>query len=184
MQRLVDDMHAAGLAASTVRNKRDPLRVVYRRASQDDEVTRNPPRNCDSPRTPRSFAKSPILTPSTVCSTPTAPRTCRMGHRVYAGVRVGELRALRGRHIDFTVGVIRVEAGWDDADGEQDTKTAAGVRIIPLVGRLRADLARHKLATGRNGDALRLGRTATTAFVRCRSAPAPKPRGTPPARNR
>lgn len=107
-----------------------------------------------------------------------------LGHRVYAGLRVGELRALRGRHIDFTVGVIRVEAGWDDADGEQDTKTAAGVRIIPLVGRLRADLARHKLATGRNGDALCLGGTATTAFVRRCSAPAPKPRGTPPARNR
>jgi integrase len=73
---------------------------------------------------------------------------------------------LRWRHIDFDAGVVRVEAGWDDADGEQATKTAAGARTIPLVGRLRADLARHKLATGRDGDALCFGRTATSAFIR------------------
>ncbi len=42
VQRLVDEMHAAGLAGSTVRNKLDPLRVVYRRAIQDDELVRNP----------------------------------------------------------------------------------------------------------------------------------------------
>lgn len=84
----------------------------------------------------------------------------------YAGLRVGELRALRWRHVDFDAGVIRVQAGWDDAEGEQDTKTTAGARTVPLVGRLRADLARRKLATGRDGDDLCFGRTPTQAFVR------------------
>jgi hypothetical protein len=41
-QGLVDALHAKGLAGSTVRNKLDPLRVVFRRALQDDEVTRSP----------------------------------------------------------------------------------------------------------------------------------------------
>jgi integrase len=84
----------------------------------------------------------------------------------YAGLRVGELRALRWDAVDFEAGVIRVVAGWDDAEGEQDTKTAAGARVVPLVGRVRAELARHKLATGRDGGDLVFGRTASDAFVR------------------
>jgi site-specific recombinase XerC len=35
-------MLADGLAGSAIRNKLDPLRVVYRRAIQHDEVTRTP----------------------------------------------------------------------------------------------------------------------------------------------
>src|SRR4051812_46314007 len=42
VQRLVDRMHADGLKGSTIRNKLDPLRVVYRRAVQDDEIDRSP----------------------------------------------------------------------------------------------------------------------------------------------
>jgi hypothetical protein len=55
-QALVDEMHASGLAGSTVRNKLDPLRVVYRRALQDDELARHPleklrlPANTGRPR--------------------------------------------------------------------------------------------------------------------------------------
>ena len=56
VQKLIDDMHAQGLAGSTVRNKPDPLRVVYRRALQGDQVTHNPveslrlPANTSKPR--------------------------------------------------------------------------------------------------------------------------------------
>ncbi len=42
IQRLIDRMHADGLAGSTIRNKIEPLRVLYRRAVQDEEVTVNP----------------------------------------------------------------------------------------------------------------------------------------------
>src|SRR5215211_956101 len=84
----------------------------------------------------------------------------------YAGLRVGEIRALRWSAVDFDAGVIRVQAGWDDAEGEQETKTDAGLRTIPLVGRLRAELARHRLATGRGDAALCFGRNPTSAFVR------------------
>jgi integrase len=73
---------------------------------------------------------------------------------------------LRWRHVDFDQGLIRVQAGWDDYAGEQDTKTAAGVRTVPLIGRLRSELARHKLATGRTDDALCFGEAADRAPVR------------------
>jgi integrase len=84
----------------------------------------------------------------------------------YAGLRMGELRALRWRHVDFDAGRIQVEAGWDDCEGEQDTKTAASVRTVPLVGRLRAELARHRLASGRGPGDLCFGETPTRAPVR------------------
>ncbi len=166
-QALVDEMHAAGLAGSTVRNKLDPLRVVYRRAMQDDEVTRNPVEKLRLPAmtTKARTIANPERVGDLLDALPAGERAA-WSTAFYAGLRVGELRALRWRHVDFDAGRIHVEVGWDDQEGEQDTKTAAGERMIPLVGRLRADLARHKLATGRDADGLCFGRTATSAFTR------------------
>ena len=62
--------------------------------------------------------------------------------------------------------MIRVQAGWDDVEGEQETKTIAGERVVPIVAPLRAELIRHRLATGRSGDALMFGRTASEPFGR------------------
>lgn len=166
-QALVDRLHQQGLSGSTIRNKLDPLRVVYRRALQDDEVTRNPAEKLRLPAldpTPRRVA-NPDRVGVLLVALPPGERAA-WSTAFYAGLRAGELRALRWRHVDFDHGVIRVEAGWDDQEGEQDTKTAAGARTIPLVGRLRADLASHKLLTGRQADDLCFGRTATSAFVR------------------
>jgi integrase len=109
----------------------------------------------------------------------------------YAGLRIGEARALRWTAVDFDGGVIRVARGWDDQEGEQDPKTDAGVRDVPLIGRVRAELASHKLATGRDGDDLVFGRTAAAAFVRStvrthtllawgwEQVPNPRPNGRP-----
>ena len=33
---------------------------------------------------------------------------------MYAGLRRGELRALRSENVDLATGVLRVELGWDD----------------------------------------------------------------------
>jgi integrase len=167
VQRLVDELHASGLSGSTVRNKLDPLRVVYRRALQDDEVTRNP---AEKLRLPALAPKArriadPARVGALLDALPPGERAA-WSTAFYAGLRVGELRALRWHHVDFDAGLIRVAAGWDDQAGEQATKTIAGTRTVPLVGRLRADLARHKLAAGQGADALCFGRTPNSAFIR------------------
>lgn len=56
---------------------------------------------------------------------------------MYAGLRRGELRALRVEAIDFDAGVIHVLKGWDDKEGEIDTKgrTRRRVPIPALCGR-------------------------------------------------
>jgi integrase len=167
VQRMVDKLHAKGMTGSTIRNKIDPLRVVYRRALQDDEVSRNPteklrlPAMGTKPRSVGNIARVDEL----LDALPTGERAA-WATAFYAGLRVGELRALRWDCVDFDAGLIRVQAGWDDHAGEQATKTQAGERSVPLIGRLRADLARHKLATGRDGGDLVFGRTSNAAFVR------------------
>ena len=48
------------------------------------------------------------------------------------GLRAGELHALRWRHIDLDKGEITVETRVDTYGEEDVTKTAAGVRTVPL----------------------------------------------------
>lgn len=161
VQALVDRLHAQGFTGSTVRNKLDPLRVLYRRAEQDEEVHRNPTERLRMPalRHGARQVAEPERAERLLDALPPSERPL-WATMFYAGLRVGEARALRWRHVDFDGGRIVVEASWDDHEGEQDTKTAAGRRTVPLVGRLRTELAAHKLATGRGPDGLCFGRTA------------------------
>jgi integrase len=83
----------------------------------------------------------------------------------YGRLRRGEARAFRWEHVDFDAGVIRVRRGWDDVEGDQDVKTDAGRRNVPLAGVLRRELAAHKLRTGRGDADLVFGRSPTLPFV-------------------
>ena len=42
---------------------------------------------------------------------------------MYAGLRRGELQALRAGDVDLAAGVIRVERGWDDKAGAIELKS-------------------------------------------------------------
>jgi integrase len=64
---------------------------------------------------------------------------------MYAGLRLGELQALRDEDVDLTAGVIRVERSWDPREGLIEPKSRAGRRKVPIVAALRTHLAAHKL---------------------------------------
>jgi integrase len=69
---------------------------------------------------------------------------------LYAGLRRGELLALRWSDVDFDGGLVRVERAWDpDAKVFLEPKTRAGRRTVPLVSVLRAHLREHALYTAR-----------------------------------
>jgi len=74
------------------------------------------------------------------------------------------LRALRVADVDLANGVIRVERGWDDKEGEIELKTSAGRRRVPIPAVLRDHLVEQKLAIGREGEELIFGRTASDPF--------------------
>lgn len=81
----------------------------------------------------------------------------------YAGLRLGELRALRFEDIDLAGGKIRVEWSWDPTAGVVEPKSRAGRRLIPIPAVLRDYLDEHKLRTTWQVG-LVFGRSATRPF--------------------
>ncbi|MGA9313211.1 MAG: site-specific integrase [Solirubrobacteraceae bacterium] len=83
---------------------------------------------------------------------------------MYAGLRCGELRALRADKIEFHLKRIRVTAGWDAFEGEIEPKTEKGRRTTIIVDLLEEILRKHLERTGRSGNDLVFGRKADEPF--------------------
>jgi integrase len=73
----------------------------------------------------------------------------------YAGLRRGELQALRGADIDLGRAEIHVHRSWDQHEGPVAPKSKAGIRTIPVLAVLRDHLDAHDLPAG---SALAFGR--------------------------
>jgi integrase len=74
------------------------------------------------------------------------------------------LRALRWADVDLGRSEIRVERSWDDREGPQSPKSEAGKRTVPILGVLRDFLDALKIDSGRDGEDLVFGRSATEPF--------------------
>jgi integrase len=81
----------------------------------------------------------------------------------YAGLRRGELMALRWEDVDLAKGLIRVQRSWDIQEGVIGAKSRAGRRTVPIIGVLRDHLLDHKLRTGR-AEGLVVGRSTDRPF--------------------
>jgi integrase len=165
VQDLADRLTAEGLSASTVQNTLDPLRVIYRRAIRRDLVAIDPTKGLElrRPDGRRERIAAPEEARALLDGLPESEQAI-WAVALYAGLRRGELRALRWSDVDFEGRVIRVERGWDAEEGEQAGKSRAARRTVPLITRLAPVLAAHKLATGRDEDGLVFGATAEHAF--------------------
>jgi integrase len=73
--------------------------------------------------------------------------------------------APRDEAVDLKAGEIRVVAGWDPVEGEQETK-GRGRRTVPIIGELGSILAPHRLRTGRRGTDLMFGETHVSPLDR------------------
>ena len=164
VQDLVDEMLAAGLAGSTIDATISPLRAIYRYAVARNEVGTNPTRGLELPAI-RSKPKR-IATPAEAAKLLAA---LREGDRaiwataLYAGLRRGELRALRWECVDLAEGLISVERGWDDLEGPIDLKSKSGRRRVPVPAVLREMLLDHKLRI-RRAAGLVFGQDGSTPF--------------------
>ena len=90
----------------------------------------------------------------------------------FAGLRRGELRALRWEDVDLRVGDgafagwIHVERAWDDEAGVIEPKSASSRRRVPIVRPYLSDeLEELSEKSGRSGPELVFGRTASEPFV-------------------
>jgi integrase len=166
VQALADKLTTEGLSASTVQNTLDPLRVIYRRALRREETRIDPTDGLElrRPDGQRERIASPREAAALVASAPDGERAL-WACAFYAGLRRGELRALRWSDVDLDGRVIRVTRGWDAIEGEQDVKSAAGRRRVPILDTLAAPLTAHKQATGRDGESFVFGWNASRPFA-------------------
>jgi integrase len=150
VQDLVDRLVAAGHAPSTVRNAVLPLRAIYRRALEREEVAANPTLGLRLPavRGRRERVACPARAGALLDALPPGDRAW-WATALYAGLRRGELMALGWEHVDLDAGLIRVERGWDRRAGFIEPKSRAGTRSVPLPGVLRGELAALALRHGR-----------------------------------
>jgi integrase len=91
---------------------------------------------------------------------------------MYAGLRRGELLALRWEDVDLAAGVIHVERSWDVKEGVVAPKSRAARRSVPIAGALREYLVQHALRSGRRAGlvfATAAGQPFTPSNVRKRA---------------
>lgn len=166
VQDLVDRLLAQDAAVSTVKNTLDPVRVIFRRAVRRGELALDPCGHLEIPqdRGRRDRVADEAEVADLLAALPGAERAV-WAVALYLGMRRGELRELRWADIDLDVNIIRVRRALDDDGTIISTKSHAGERDVPILPRVRRELAAHKLRTGRDGDDLVFGRTAREPFI-------------------
>lgn len=138
LQEFADDLLADGLNPSTIQVTLLPVRAIYRRALSRGEVAANPCSGLELPavRGRRERYATPVEAEALIAALPAADRPI-WATAMYAGLRRGELQALRAEDVDLANGVIRVEFGWEYRDGQIALKSNAGRRKVPISAILR-----------------------------------------------
>lgn len=162
LQDFVDRMLAKQLAASTVRNTMNPLQAIYRHAVRREIVAVNPTRDVDLPvaRGRRERIATAVEAGRLLDALPDADQPI-WATAFYAGLRRGELQALRASDVDLGRGEISVHRSWDSYEGPIAPKSRAGIRTVPILGVLR-----DRLGAGSTGSAsdLVFGRASAVPF--------------------
>jgi integrase len=166
LQEFANGLLARGLSPSAVQVTLLPVRAIVRHALSIDELVANPCSDLQLPavRGRRERYASPEEAESLIAAVPVEDRAI-WATAMYGGLRLGELRGLRVEDVDVAAGVIRVERGWDPAEGEIKLKSHAGRRKVPIAAVLRDYLAEDLARSGRQGSELIFGRTPELPFV-------------------
>jgi integrase len=166
VQRLADELVASGLDPSTVRNAVMPLRVLFRHAIEEELVDVNPTVGLRLPavRGRRDRIAAPVEAERLIAALRVTDRAL-WGCAIYAGLRRGEIAALRWEDVDLAGGVIDVSRAWDDHNHVfVEPKTRAATRRIPIAAHLRDLLIEHRQIT-RRGTGLIVGATPDRPFT-------------------
>lgn len=165
VQGFADEL-LARMSAGSASNVLNPLQAYFRRAIHREELTENPTAEIDLPAG-RPGKPRRIVTPAEAAALiqllPVEDRAL-WATAFYAGLRRGELQALRCIDVDRGANLIQVVKGWDQEEGEIEPKSEAGVRAVPLLAALRGYLEGHLGRTGRSGLDRVFGRTAGEVF--------------------
>jgi integrase len=181
LQDLVDRLVASGMSASAVGVTLLPVRAIYKRAVKRGEIAVNPTADLELPavRGGRDRIASPDECSRLLERLPETDRPL-WATAMYAGLRRGELMALRVEDVDLAAGKIHVRRSWDPSEGEIAPKSAKGDRRVPVPAVLRDYLDEHLISLGWTSE-LVFGSSAVSPFdpdqVRRRAAQAWKAAG-------
>jgi integrase len=166
LQAFADRLLASGLSPSTIANAINPLQAIYRHAVRRELVGVNPTRDLELPAVNgrRERIASASEAAALIAALPASERAL-WATAFYAGLRRGELQALRWSEVDLGRSEIRVARSWDEREGPIEPKSEAGKRTVPILAVLRDFLDAHKIATERDGDDLVFGRSAAVPFT-------------------
>jgi integrase len=186
LRAFADRMLAAGKDPGTVISAMQPLRLILRRAVLDGKLAVNPSRALGLPGGKRrsDVVTDPARAQRLLGALEPAERVI-YATAFYAGLRRGELRALRWRHVNLADGTIRVEESASCHEREPGpVKTDAGRRSVPIIAALRDELVSHRMRTGEPAaDVFVFGgrdQPFTPATIRRRAARAWKSAGLEP----
>jgi integrase len=178
VQRLIERLNEQGLSGSRVRGVVTALKVVLRRALEDDELSVDPTARLRLPEPAGSRERVVSIDEGErlISSLPKEDQAL-WATALYAGLRRGELRALRWGKVDLAAGVIRVRESMDDHEGVIAPKSKAGIREAPVPPALIDFLTEHKArSTSVDADALvfpgRNGGPFTPSNIRRKAAAA------------
>jgi integrase len=164
-QTLVDDLLGDGSAPATVGATMAAVAVLYRHEVSRGRLKDNPLRGLEVP-TPdnngRERFASPTEAAKLLAALPVGDRAV-WGTAFYAGLRCGELQALRCCDVRLSDGVIDVQRGWDRREGPQPTKSR-NRRRPPIASVLNKLLAAELLRTGRRDEDLVFGSSELHPF--------------------
>ncbi len=166
LQRLVATWHEDGLSASSIRNTINAVRAIYRDADllAQGSIAINPTLGL---RLPAVRGKRDRIAPADealqlLLALPPEDRAL-WATALFAGLRLGELMALRFEDVDFEQGTIRVTRSFDPKAGFVEPKSKAGRRRVPIAALLREYLEAHRELAGR-ATGLVFGRTDDRPF--------------------
>lgn len=149
IQTLIEGLTARGLSASSVRNTLIPLQSIYRWALRRELVTVDPTAAIELPRdrARRDRFASPEEVSLLLATVDTRDQAL-WATAIYAGLRLGELAALRWSNVDLIDGIngiIHVVENYNAATGTLgEPKTQAGARRVPIAGVLAEYLGAHR----------------------------------------
>jgi integrase len=141
-----------------------PLRAIYKQAMELGTVAVNPTTGLNMPavRGGRDRIAPPDECSRLLAALAQADRAL-WATAMFAGLRRGELMALRIEDVDLGAGVIHVRRGWDYKEGEIATKSGKD-RRVPIAAILRDYLDEHLLGLAWK-DGLVFGSTAGIPFT-------------------
>jgi integrase len=145
LERLIDRLQVEGLAANSVRNELMPLQSIYRWAARLELTRVNPTRAVELPlaQGKRERFASREEVGIRLDALPVKDRPL-WATAFYAGLRSGELMALRWSDVDQASGIIHVQLSYDpQAKVTGPPKSRAGIRKIPIPAPLREHLTEH-----------------------------------------